>query len=169
MSTYGNSKERKQMSDSLVIEREFAAPIELVWSMWAEAKHFASWYGPQGASIPVANMDVQVGGTRHFCMEVMTPNGPMKMWFVGEYKEITPHTRLVYTEAMSDEDGNAMDPAAMGMPEGTPTTTDVIVELSSVDAGTKMVMTHVGVAPESPGAMGWNMAIDKLGAYIESQ
>ena len=55
------------MSDatqSVEIERIFDAPIDLVWSMWAEAEHFASWYGPAGASIPTAEMDVTVGGRR---------------------------------------------------------------------------------------------------------
>lgn len=40
-------------------------------------------------------------------MEVATPNGPMRMWFTGEYVEVVPHERLVYTESISDEEGNA--------------------------------------------------------------
>jgi len=148
------------MSD-LVIERTFAAPVETVWKMWTESEHFASWYGPMGASIPVATMDVSVGGRRHICMAMDTPNGPMKMWFVGEYKEIVENERLVYTESMSDEDGNVIPPSQMGMPDG-PDSTEIIVELAAVDGGTQMKMTHVGVAADSPGAMGWGMAIDKL-------
>ena len=36
-------------------------------------------------------------------MEVQTPNGPMQMWFTGEYREVVENQRLVYTESMSDE------------------------------------------------------------------
>ena len=97
-----------------------------------------------GAEIPVANMDVTVGGKRHICMAMETPNGPMKMWFVGEFLEVTPTTRLVYTDAMSDEDGNVMTPEQMGMPEGHPATTEVVVELEDMGSSTKMTMTHVG-------------------------
>lgn len=152
--------------NSVMIERTYDAPIELVWQMWTEAEHFAAWYGPVGASIPVANMDAQVGGKRHLCMEMETPNGTMQMWFVGEYVEIDAPTRLVYTEAHSDADGNVMSPASMGMPEGHPESTTVIVELQAVDGKTKMTMTHEGVPADSPGAMGWNMALDKLADHL---
>ena len=47
-----------------------------------------AWYGPDGATIPVAEMDVRVGGARRVCMEVGTPNGPMRMWFTGEHLEV---------------------------------------------------------------------------------
>ncbi len=150
------------------IERTVAAPIDLVWQMWTKSEHFAAWYGPMGAEIPVANMDVQVGGKRHICMAMQTPNGPMKMWFVGEYLEIEEPTRLVYTESMSDEDGNVMSPADMGMPEGSPDTTQIVVELTAAGDQTNMVLSHVGVAPDSPGAGGWGMAIDKLDALAVS-
>lgn len=156
------------MSDqnSVKIERTLDAPIDLVWQMWTEAEHFASWYGPMGMTIPVANMDVQVGGKRHICMEMNMPDRQMKMWFVGEYLEITPKTKLIYTEAMSDEEGNVMSPAAMGMPEGTPESTQVIVELEDLGGSTKMKMAHVGVPADSPGAKGWEMAIDKMVEYV---
>lgn len=147
-------------------DRTFAAPIELVWQMWTEAEHFQRWYGPEGATIPVAKMDVTVGGSRLICMEMTTPDGPMQMWFAGEYREITPVTRLVYTESMADEDGTPKTAADMGMPEGTPMETEVVLELSEVDGGTRMVMTHVGVPAGSPGEGGWAMAIDKLAALL---
>ena len=156
------------MTDSVVIERHFDAPVELVWKMWTESEHFAAWYGPMGATIPVAKMNVRVGGSRHICMAMETPNGPMQMWFVGEFLEIDANERLVYTEAMSDEDGNVISPAQMGMPEGHPETTQVIVELEPVDGKTKMTMTHIGVPADSPGASGWGMAFDKLNAYLST-
>lgn len=156
------------MTDSVVIERHFDAPVELVWKMWTESEHFAAWYGPTGATIPVAKMNVWVGGSRHICMAMETPNGPMQMWFVGEFLKIVANERLVYTEAMSVEDGNVISPAQMGMPEGHPETTQVIVELEPVDGKTKMTMTHIGVPADSPGASGWGMAFDKLNAYLST-
>jgi len=152
--------------NSVVIERSFDAPVELIWQMWADPEHFKAWYGPMGASIPVANMDVRVGGKRHICMEMETPNGPMQMWFVGEFTAVDPHSKLSYTDAMSDADGNVMSPESMGMPADHPESTEVVVELEEADGGTKMTMTHVGVPAGSPGAMGWGMALDKLEAHV---
>ncbi|MGI9610617.1 MAG: SRPBCC family protein, partial [Acidimicrobiia bacterium] len=87
---------------------------------------------------------------------------PMQMFFAGEYREIDPKTRLVYTERMADADGNAMTAEQMGMPADAPMETSVVVELEDLGRRTKMVMTHIGVPADSPGAHGWAMAIDKL-------
>ncbi len=152
--------------DAVVIEQTLDGPPQLIWQMWTEPEHFKRWYGPTGAAIPVAKMDVRVGGSRLVCMAMETPNGEMQMWFTGEYREVVVNTRLVYTESMSDEHGNVLEPSAMGMPAGHPTTTEITVELEDLGDRTKMVMTHAGIPEDSPGAAGWNMAFDKLGAYL---
>ena len=153
-------------AQDLVIERTFDAPPGLVWSMWAEPEHFAAWYGPAGASISVAAMDVRVGGTRLLRMEVTTPDGTMQMFFAGQYLEVVANQRLIYTDAVSDEDGNVLSPEQTGMPAGHPTTTEVRVELEPVNGGTRMKLTHVGIPDGSPGAAGWAMALDKLAAHL---
>ena len=87
--------------DRIVVERTFNAPIDIVWQLWTEAKHFKNWYGPKGFTVPISQLDVRVGGKRLFCMQ--SPDGEMKIWLTGEYTEITPKTRLAYTESMADE------------------------------------------------------------------
>ncbi|MDG2026419.1 MAG: hypothetical protein P8J50_04870 [Acidimicrobiales bacterium] len=47
------------MTDNAVeLERTIDAPISLARELWTKAEHFAAWYGPEGAAIPVAEMDV---------------------------------------------------------------------------------------------------------------
>lgn len=147
-------------NDAVVIERVFDAPIDLIWRLWTEPEHFQAWYGPVGASVPVARMDVRVGGGRSICMEVQAPDGPMRMWFTGEYLEVVENRRLVYTESMADEHGNVHD--------SVHPKTEVRVELEDVEGRTRMVMTHVGIPSDSPGATGWTMAFDKLDSYVAS-
>lgn len=154
---------------AVVIERDFDAPVDLIWQMWTEPDHFKDWYGPDGAAVPVARMDVRVGGTRLVCMEMQTPNGPMRMWFTGEYREVVENERLVYTESPSDENGNVLSPEDAGMPQDHPVTTTVTVELEDLEGRTKMVMTHAGIPAESPGAAGWAMALDKLAARVHEE
>ena len=112
-------------------------------------------------------MDVRVGGARLVCMEMPTSGGPMQMWFTGEYREVVVNERLVYTESMSDENGTVLSPSDLGMPDSHPTTTEVRVELEHVSGGTRMVLTHLGVAAGSPGAAGWAMALDQLAANLD--
>jgi uncharacterized protein YndB with AHSA1/START domain len=152
--------------DALVIERVFEAPVDLIWQMWTDPEHFKNWYGPTGFTVPVAEMDVRVGGKHLICMA--SPDGSMKMWTTGEYKEVVPNERLVYTDSPADENGKVVSPAAMGMPAGHPTITEVIVQLEDLGGRTKMVMTHAGMAPDSGAGGGWEQAFAKLASYIES-
>ncbi len=149
-------------TNDVQIERTFNAPIDLIWAMWTEPEHFANWYGPRGAKIPRADMDVRVGGRRHIAMAMDTPRGPMEMFFVGEYREVDPKTRLVYTESMADTDGRPMTSEQMGMPPGAHLETSIVVELEDLGNRTNMVMTHIGIPADSPGGQGWAMAIAKL-------
>jgi len=151
---------------NIQIERTFNAAIDLIWALWTEPKHFANWYGPTGAKIPRADMDVHIGGHRSITMEVDTPGGPMSIFFVGEYLEIDPKTRLVYSERMADAEGNPMTAEQMGMPADAPIQTTIVVELTDLGERTNMVMTHIGVPSDSPGAQGWGMALDKLEALV---
>ncbi len=162
MSDSANSKK------AVVIERIFEAPIELIWQMWTQPDHFKKWYGPKGFTVPVADLDVRVGGKRLVCMEMQTPDRTMKMWTTGDHTEVVPNQRLVYTESPADEEGNVVSPAAMGMPEGYPAMTEVTVVLEDLGGRTKMVMTHAGIPADSPGASGWEQAFAKLAEHIEA-
>jgi uncharacterized protein YndB with AHSA1/START domain len=148
--------------EACVVERIFEAPVDLIWQMWTQPEHFKRWYGPQGFTVPVAEMDVRVGGKHLFCME--SPDGSMKMWSTGEYTEIIPNERLVYTDSMADENGNVVSPSAMGMPEGYPETTEVTVLLEDLGDRTKMVMTHAGVPAGARD--GWAQAFTKMADHI---
>jgi uncharacterized protein YndB with AHSA1/START domain len=152
-------------SDAVVIERIFEAPVALIWQMWTRPEHFKKWYGPKGFTVPVAEMELRVGGKRLVCMA--SPDGSMRMWTTGEFTEIVPNERLVYTESPADEEGNVASPAAMGMPEGYPATTVVTVSLEDLGGRTKMVMRHAGVPAESGAGSGWEQALDKLAAAAE--
>jgi len=148
------------------IEREFDAPLATIWNMWTDPDLFKKWYGPRGMSVPVAEMDVSVGGTRKVCMEMSGGERTMQMWFIGVYKDVRSPHRLVYTESMCDENGTLISPQSMGMPDDAPDITEVIVELSEADGKTLMTMTHIGVEEGTGADGGWNQAFDKLADIV---
>lgn len=152
-------------TEAVVIERIIGAPVDVLWRMWTKPVDFQQWYGPQGASVPVAELDVRVGGQRLICMEMDTPDGTRQMWTVGEHLEVVANKRLVYTESHSDEHGNVVE-----MPGGeggdTPHSTKVIVTLEDLGDRTRMVLRHEGIPADSPGRIGWEQALDKLEAKL---
>ena len=158
---------RAGTEEGVVVERTFDAPRELVWRAWTEAEHFKRWYGPAGISATTCEIDFRVGGRYLFGLGM--PDGGT-YWNAGEYREITPPERFVATMVLSDEHGNTVSPADMGMPEGMPTETILSVTLEDLEGGrTKMTMRQAGWADESMAAGaagGWNQAFDKLAAAL---
>lgn len=146
--------------DAIVVERTFDAPVEVIWQLWTRPEHLINWYGPKGFSVSVIEMDVRVGGRHLFCMQ--TPDGSMKMWLVGEFTEIVPNQRLVYTDSMSDEHGNILPPPS----DDYPAVTEVTVLLEDLKGRTRMTVKHAGVPTNDEGAAGgWEQAFDKMAEY----
>lgn len=148
--------------DAIVIERIFDVPVDLIWQLWTQPEHFKAWYGPTGFRVPVAEMDVRIGGKRLVCME--SPDGSMKLWTTGEYTEIVPNQRLAYTESFSDENGDIVAPPN----SAPPMTTTVTVQLEDLGGQTRMVMTHAGMPGNQGANEGWNQAFGKLAHLVET-
>ena len=81
------------------ITRIFDAPREQVWREWTEPERFADWYGGAPAEVPLdtVSMDVRVGGTWRLTM-LFGPDRREIRWH-GEYREVVPPERLVFTVA----------------------------------------------------------------------
>lgn len=140
-----------QTDNPVHLTRTFDSPRDVVWRMWTEPSEFAAWYGPDGATVEVKEMDVRPGGRRTVAMHVETPGGPMSMSFTGEFREVQEPRRLVYTEATD------------GHPE-----TVVELELFEDDGQTTVVLIHHGIPADSPGATGWTMALNKLATRLDA-
>jgi uncharacterized protein YndB with AHSA1/START domain len=87
----------------LTVERTFDAPRELVFKAFTEPDRVAQWWGPRGWDTTNYRMDVQPGGTWHYCMR--GPDG-MESWGIATYHEIIEPERIVYMDNFSDADGN---------------------------------------------------------------
>src|ERR1700676_4569288 len=76
--------------------RLFNAPRELVFEAMTKPEHVREWWGRlgEGYSVPVCEVDFRVGGAWRFVNR--HPKGEAA--FHGEYREITPPSRVVFTE-----------------------------------------------------------------------
>ena len=153
--------EDKEAKD-LEIEKTLKAPIALVWSMWTEAANFQKWYGPRGADVTVHKMDLQKNSERLVNLKMQTPRGEIDMWFAGIFQEISPDSKLVYTESHSDENGKIPSSVDSAMPASFHARTVVTLELSSIGESTRMTLEHNCVPADSHGAASWKASIDKL-------
>ena len=91
----------------LRITREFDAPRHLVFKAWTTPELVKQWWTSRRGSMKVTDIDLRVGGKWRW---VMVADGGFEVAFHGEYKEIVPNERLVFTEAfegMPDADAAA--------------------------------------------------------------
>src|SRR5262245_68982 len=87
----------------LVVTRTFNSPARIVFEAWTKPELFKRWWVPKsmGMSLLSCEMDVRVGGTYRLVFD----HDPEPMAFFGRYIEVTPHSRLVWTNDEGGEDG----------------------------------------------------------------
>jgi uncharacterized protein YndB with AHSA1/START domain len=79
----------------IVIERQFDAPKHLVYKAWTTPELIKRWWNAKRGTVTIADVDLRIGGTWRWVM--MTDRG-FEVAFRGEYREIVPDERLVFTE-----------------------------------------------------------------------
>jgi uncharacterized protein YndB with AHSA1/START domain len=138
--------------DELLITRTFDAPASLMFALWTDPRHFRNWMGPEGFECVEAQIDLRVGG-RYRGMIRSPETGDS--WFGGEYREIEPNRRLVFT-FMWDEG-----------PSGE---VETLVTITFDERDGKTTQTFhqspfISVARRDAHVGGWTSAFNKLGAY----
>src|SRR3954447_5699178 len=88
----------------IVVTRTFNAPARIVFQAWTTPALFKQWWIPKSMPLPLLSYeaDIRVGGGYRLVFGV---EGTKTMEFFGKYIEVTPHSRLVWTNDESGEDG----------------------------------------------------------------
>jgi uncharacterized protein YndB with AHSA1/START domain len=89
----------------LVVTRTFNAPARIVFVAWTRPELITRWWVPKstGMSLLSCEMDVRVGGT--YRLVFRHDAFPEPMAFFGRYIEVTPHSRLVWTNEEGEGGG----------------------------------------------------------------
>ena len=156
-----NEKER------MVITRVFDAPRALVWEAWTNPKYVMQWWGPKGFTAPVCKIDFRVGGKFLCCMRA--PDGK-EGWNGGEYREIIPYEKIVYSLYFADSKGNKIEPAEHGIDhEAIDDARDVVIFEDLGNGQTKLTMIGnetMEFAKTSGQLEGWYEVLDKVAVVI---
>src|SRR5215469_11564416 len=96
--------ERKSERE-LIVTRTFNAPARIVFEAWTTPELLKRWWAPKsfGVTLLSCETDVRTGGTYRF--EFGHPASEQPMVFFGRYIEVTPPSRLVWTNDEGGEGG----------------------------------------------------------------
>lgn len=103
-----NQSTLNRKSDTeLVVTRTFNAPARIVFEAWTKPELFKKWWVPKSVGVEMLSceMDARTGGTYRlvFGLCEQDPANPAEpMAFFGKYLEVTPHSRLVWTNDEGD-------------------------------------------------------------------
>ncbi|HEX9824255.1 MAG TPA: SRPBCC domain-containing protein [Actinomycetota bacterium] len=142
----------------LTLTRIIDAPRELVFKAWTEPEQVAKWWGPDGFTAPVVELDPRPGGALRVDMQgpdgVVYPN-------TGEFLEVVEPERLVVTTRLLDGDGNVL-------------VEDVNTITFEDEGGKTKVTVHARVIKATPEAAealegmddGWNQTLDRMVRFV---
>ena len=117
--------------EEICMTRLFDAPRQLVFEAMTKPEHIREWWGRlgEGYSVPVCEIDLRPGGAWRFVNR--HPKGEAA--FHGEYREIAPPSRLVFTEIFEEFPDSVSVVTAEFTEEGGKTRLTATVQYPSLD------------------------------------
>ncbi|MFM2034869.1 MAG: hypothetical protein RL459_134 [Pseudomonadota bacterium] len=159
---------------SFVLTRVFKAPCDLVWRAFTNEDQIKGWLSPQGFTLPHSRMDLNVGGTFHYCMKGLI--GP-EMWGKWTFRVIEAPLKLEVVQSFSDAQGGiTRHPMAPTWPLQTLSVTtfaeqgnDTLLTLGWMPyEATDLEIATFAASHESM-RIGWGGTFDQLDAHLAAQ
>lgn len=131
-----NTTVERKSEREVVITRTINGPAHLVFEAWTKPELMRRWWVPKSAGLTLLSceMDVRTGGTYRFVFQ--HPAAPDGMAFFGRYLEVSPHSRLVWT---NEEGGDMGQVSTLTLEDRGDTTRIVLHEAypssEALDAG----------------------------------
>ena len=122
MTSSGRATVTLPTDDQILIEREFDAPRHLVYRALTTPELVKRWFHANRGEVKSADIDLRVGGKWRY---VSVSNDGSEFGFRGEYRELVPNERIVWTEffegvpeGVREEDATTVNTATLVEDDG---------------------------------------------------
>jgi uncharacterized protein YndB with AHSA1/START domain len=159
--------------EKFVINRTFEAPLDVMFEMWTNPKHFSQWLAPTGFHMEFIRADIKEGGSTFY---FMSNESGVKMYGRAQYLQIQKPDRMVYTQQFCDEKENiTRHPFAPTWPATMLTTVQLTAEGEDQTRVTITWEPHGATTQEeletfinakAGMTQGWGGSFDKLDEYL---
>jgi len=153
----------------LTLERTFKASIDEVWELWTTGDGIESWWGPEGFSVAVSELDLRPGGDLLYTMSAVEPE-QMEFMVKAGMPLSTDH-KLTFTEVEPPRRLGYRDMADF-IPGVEPYEVETLIELSEVEDGVRMVLTFDRMHDErwtELARMGRESELNRLAAVLAAR
>ncbi len=142
----------------LTITRRFDAPARLLFEAWSKPEHLKKWFGPVGYPVTMCEMDFRKGGQWRAAMT--GPSGTQQTPFGGEYLEIVPNRKIVFSNGFELPGAEKMIMTIIFDEQGGKT----MLTIHTLFASTAQKATHVGAGMAEGIASGLDQLTDVVAA-----
>lgn len=153
--------------------RELAASVEQAWLAWSDPDYVRRWWGPEGFTCPRADLDFRVGGTSLVTMQAPEAYGGMRLHNGWTYSTITSPTLIEFVLTFTDEEGQVLDPAELGIEGGVPREVPHRVDITPLGADRSQVtVTESGYTTDlarEQSQPGLEQCLDKMQAIFAAE
>src|SRR5947209_18318474 len=125
---------KTQENTTLEISRLFKAPPQRVYAAWTDPVQLRQWFGPEEVQTHDFVADVRIGGRYHWRL---TNQEGEEMTVRGEYRELIPGKRIVFTWQWDDDEAWENQASV------------VTIDLSDRDGGTELRLRHEHLPSEA--------------------
>ena len=145
-------------NNELLFEREFTAPIDLVFETWTNANHLEKWWGPDGFTLTTESFDLREGGYWKFVMHGPDRDYPNKIIYtqirrpdlIAYHHSDEPGTEGVgFAVEVNLHESNGKTTVSMRMTFASEEVLKHVVETYGAIEGAKQTLSRLGLLLES--------------------
>jgi uncharacterized protein YndB with AHSA1/START domain len=143
-------------TNTIRLHRVIRATPETIYRAFLDPDAMAKWLPPNGFTGKVHHLEAKVGGTYRMSFTNFTTGSSHS--FGGEYRELTPHQRIVHTDKFDDPN--------------LPAEMQVTIDLKKVSCGTALSIVQEGVPAAIPVEacyLGWQESLILLAKLVEAE
>src|SRR5262245_59269139 len=140
----------------VIITRTYGAPARLLFEAWSKPEHLKKWFGPVGWPVTMCDMDFRKRGKWRAAMT--GPSGKQQTPFGGEYLEIVPNRRIVFSNGFELPGAERMIMTVTFDEKGDKT----VLTIRTLFASIAQKATHVGAGFEE----GMGSGLDQLAGVV---
>lgn len=137
-------------------EKEFSVPVERLYAAWTTPEDLKQWWKPSENHLTNVELDNKEGG--HIKYEFDNKEGQHVVTITGQYKEVKPNEKLVYTWNWDIASGNVKE-----------SDHQLTIEFSAEGSGSKLTVLQENFEngeAVKPHEEGWEKALNDLSDYL---
>lgn len=143
----------------LSAEKDFTVPVEKLYQAWTTPEDLKQWWKPSENHLTTVELDIREGGK--FKYEFAGKDEQPTVVITGEYKEVKPNEKLVYSWNWS-------------IPTDTvkPSDHELTIEFTGTGDGSKISVTQKNFQDDesiTPHQEGWEKALTDLQTYLNQK